>query len=301
MAENEVIFRLILNSEGFIGGLRNSSAGMNSCARMRTTRKSPMLAVGAVAATVVTGLVGLTLKAASTGDELLKLSKQSGLSVERISLLRFAAEQSETNINELTQGLKFLSRAMLEAGDSSSKQAQIFKALEISTIDTATGAVRPLEQVMLDLADAFKGLPDGATKTTVAVQLLGRAGQQLIPFLNEGRDGIEALTAKAKELGLEWDAKTAKAADKLGDQLKELRSQISGTGENLGKLLVGPALDFLGWLNATLLAINKVKEQGFKDFNRSINETIGAVSGFSKARDIQDKLEQWNSAFQRGF
>jgi hypothetical protein len=53
------------------------------------------------------------------------------------------------------------------------------------------------------IADKFKEMPDGVRKTALSMDLFGKAaGPAMIPFLNQGRESIEALLAKMRELGV---------------------------------------------------------------------------------------------------
>ena len=88
--------------------------------------------------------------------------------------------------------------------------------------------MRPTEAVLLDLADAFAAMPDGAEKSALAVKLFGKSGVELIPFLNQGRAGIEELKQKFKELGLEIRGDTARAAEKFNDTLDTVKQALQG-------------------------------------------------------------------------
>jgi hypothetical protein len=72
------------------------------------------------------------------------------------------------------------------------------------------------------LADAFKNMADGPEKAADAVALLGRAGLNLIPFLNKGSDGIREFNAMVDEYGpnvtkngIEKNEEWQKATEKL--------------------------------------------------------------------------------------
>jgi hypothetical protein len=50
---------------------------------------------------------------------------------------------------------------------------------------------------LLEVANAFQKMPDGARKSAIALKLFGLEGAKLIPFLNEGAKGIQALEDEA--------------------------------------------------------------------------------------------------------
>jgi hypothetical protein len=52
-------------------------------------------------------------------------------------------------------------------------------------------------------------MPDGAEKSALAGQIFGEAEAELIPFLNQGRDGITELTDELRSLGIEMSDESA--------------------------------------------------------------------------------------------
>jgi ribosomal protein L12E/L44/L45/RPP1/RPP2 len=175
----------------------------------------------------VGALVAAGKAALDTADNLSKLSQKTGISVESLSLLKPIAEQSGVSLEGLAKGMQKLATAMVEAAGGSKEQVEAFSRLGVSVKDAA-GQLRPTEDVLLDLADAFAAMPDGAEKSALAVKLFGKSGVELIPFLNQGRAGIEQLKQKFKELGLEISGDTAKAAEKFNDTLDTVKQALSG-------------------------------------------------------------------------
>nr|WP_287383115.1 phage tail protein [Ralstonia sp.] len=102
--------------------------------------------------------------------------------------------------------------------------------------------MRDSEQVLLDLADRFKAMPDGAEKAALAVDIFGKAGAEMIPFLNQGRDGIGALKQEAAELGLQLSADTAAQAGNFNDALDKLKLATQSIGNQIIASLL-PALN----------------------------------------------------------
>ncbi len=87
-------------------------------------------------------------------------------------------------------------------------------------------------------------MPDGAEKSALAVKLFGKSGVELIPFLNQGRAGIEELKAKFRELGLEISGDTARAAEQFNDTLDTVKQALSGLALRVAEAAL-PALQQL--------------------------------------------------------
>jgi hypothetical protein len=174
----------------------------------------------------VGALVAFVRHAADAADELGKLSQKTGIAVEQLSQLKYAASLSDVDVGTLAKGMKGLSLAMVDAGNSTSKSAQVFKAMGV---DVSGGPKKTLEA----LADVFAGLEDGETKATLATHLFGKAGMELIPMLNQGAAGMRAAEEEAARLGLTLSEDAAKAAEKFNDNLKTMKASSEAFGLTL--------------------------------------------------------------------
>ena len=97
--------------------------------------------------------------------------------------------------------------------------------------------------MLLDVADAFALLPEGAARSAKAAELFGaKLGTVMIPFLTQGRAGIEALGDEIERLGGLMSDETAKAAAEFNDNLDRLKTLSSSAGIALANELV-PALN----------------------------------------------------------
>ena len=117
------------------------------------------------------------------------------------------------------------------------------------------------------MAGKFAAMEDGTTKTALAVQLFGRSGAALIPFLNQGRDGIQRMLDISKELGLTWSGNDAAAAKKFAEQVDLLTLQAEAFKEKL-------AIGVMPALNTIAAAFIRVDGSG-----RSLATTLGQDIG----------------------
>ena len=185
----------------------------------------------------VAGFAAMIKSAIDAADRLNKLSQKIGISVEALSTLRFAAQLSDVSLESLQKGIKSLSQNITEANTGIGDGAQLFQALGIS-VKNADGSMKSTEDVLLQVANVFANLEDGAVKTTLAVKLFGKSGMDMIPFLNQGAAGITQLTAEAERLGLKLTTETARSAEAFNDNLTSLKASSSS-------LSIALARDFL--------------------------------------------------------
>lgn len=176
-------------------------------------------AVTSAVGAVIDGFVNAR-KAAADLDS---MSQRVGIGAARLSELKFAAEATGTPVTLLAQGLQKLSVVLqnVGAGDVKGPAARALDALGVSATDS-NGKVREMSSVLEDLAAKFASYRDGAQKTALATMLFGESGARLIPFLNQGSEGLARLTEEARALGLVLDERTTSAAAALEDELVKL-------------------------------------------------------------------------------
>ncbi len=179
---------------------------------------------GAAAGLSFVGLVAGLKGVVDQLDALDESAQSVGLTTEALSGLRAAAVFGGVGTEALDLALTKLSVKLTDAAAGGRESSATFAALGIQVRD-ASGAVRGTDQVLSDLADRFASYRDGAEKTALAVDLFGKAGAKLIPFLNQGRSGIAALVTEAQRMGVVIGGDAAGSAAKLNDQLDKLNLQ----------------------------------------------------------------------------
>jgi lambda family phage tail tape measure protein len=201
------------------------------------------LIAGASIAALGVGITALVMPVARVGDEFFKLSQKTGVSVEALTALDYAAKLSDVTTEGLTKALQKLSVAMFDTQVNGQEGSAALKALGVSATD-AHGQIRPTEAVLLDLAEKFATMPDGADKAALAVKLFGKEGLAIIPFLNQGREGITALMEEAQRLGLVMSEDVARASEVFNDNLTRLSAIFEGVQRQIGAAVIPILADF---------------------------------------------------------
>ncbi len=169
-------------------------------------------------------LVTDTIEASS---KFVDLSQKIGIAIEPLQQLEYAAEQSGATIDSLSAGLGKFSMFLAGAAKGSKENKKTLKGLGISAKD-ALGGLRPMEDVLGDVAERFANMPDGPLKTAKAMELFGRGGKDLVPLLNEGREGVSKLRKEFVALGGQIESKDAVAMESLGDDFNRLKVTAKG-------------------------------------------------------------------------
>lgn len=192
--------------------------------------------VGAAAGAAASAIFGIVKFTADAGDQAYKMSQKIGISVERLQELQYAAKLSDVEAENFGVSMRFLSRNMNDAVNGSKEAQKTFKALGVSI--GSKGALRGADEVLADLADKFAAMPDGAQKTAMAMDIFGRSGSDLIPFLNGGSKGIAELSEEARRLGIVMSTDQAKAGEAFNDNLTRLFASLNGVRNIIGNGLL---------------------------------------------------------------
>jgi lambda family phage tail tape measure protein len=205
---------------------------LSGLAEVASRVNSAIAGIGvAVAAASISKFVKSSIDAA---DALYKMSQRVGVSVEKLSLLIPIAEQSGISSGSLEISLRRLSDAMFSAATGAKDARQLFRALGVE-VKNQDGTLRATDQVLIDLAERFKAMPDGAQKSALALQIFGRAGTDIIPFLNQGRDGIAALTEELQALGVQIGTDTSAHAEEFNDALHKIKLIVKSVGNQIAE------------------------------------------------------------------
>jgi len=229
--------------------------------------------VGAVAGVVAFAKVGT-----DAADAAKKQAQEAGLAIDAYGRLSFAAEQSGVSQEELGGAMARLNRELGEVAGGSEKAKAKFAALGINVQD-ATGKLKPTEAIVRELADRFNKLPDGAEKSALAIDLFGKAGAGMLPFLNAGGAGLAALGAQAEALGIVFTNEQGTIAEAMNDSLAALNKARVGVQSQIG-LLFAPVIT--RGSDAIIDIITRNRQAMVDWTDELVNKTVPIVEDFAK-------------------
>ena len=248
MAQNvvEIIIKAIDNTKS---GLTTPITSLESLSGA-LGKLSTFFKIGEAAATYF--FEQLISKSIESAAQLEVMSEKTGLSTESLSTLGYAAQQSDLSMEQLELGLKKMSTAMYQAEQGNYKTIATFQGLGVS-IANSNGSLKTQDQVLLQVAQAFSKMQDGAAKSAIAVQLFGKSGTDMIPFLDKGAAGIAQLEQQARDFGLEIGGKTAEEALTFQNTVKQIKDAVTGFGNSLAKDALPFLVQFSGQIRDMLL------------------------------------------------
>lgn len=226
---------------------------------------------GVAVAAAATAFAVMAKKTINTMDAMAKMAQQAGVSVESLSRLGYAADLSGLSSEKLATNLIRLTKGMSDASQGIGEAKKGFDALGIEG-----GSIKSADEALLQIADRFSKMPDGAEKTAIAYQLFGRAGAQMIPMLNQGREGLKKVGDEAERFGKVMTNEGAKAAEQFNDNLTRLGSIAEGV--------------FIQMANEWLPTINDFVDALFEANRASLNlgESLFVALGTSVPRSLDE-------------
>lgn len=268
-----------------ISAIDETKAAFNSINKSLGTLRSSFQSLSIVAtATVFAGFIKAQIDAM---DALNDMSERTGVAVDELSRLQYAAKLSDVNTEQLQGGLVKLSRGMADASKQTGEAYNAFTALGIS-VKNNDGTLKSSSQVLGELADKFAGYENGAAKTALATAIFGRSGAELIPLLNQGSAGITDLGRELEVLGGVVMPEAAKQAGIFNDNIDRLGIVAGSVGKSIANELLTPINRVIG----LIFAINKVaadRGMSFWDFLKPpTKETAGA---FLEIEELYKKFQ----------
>ena len=238
-----LVVELIAKTDGFQAGLtRAAEAARKSSGDITGAFEKIQGALGAIGVGLSAAAISSAVKhTTELGDELFKMSQRVGVSVENLSTLRYSFDLAGVSMEDMDGLLVKLNKKLGEAGAGSAEAGQFLKQFGINVAEIRNGTLTT-DEALKRIADRFASSPDGINKTAAAIEAFGKSGAKIIPFLNSGREGIEALQTEADKLGLKLSTETAQRMEAFNDQLRTLEFASEGArAAIIGSML--PALE----------------------------------------------------------
>src|SRR5579859_3064902 len=264
------------------GETSRSSSGMFN--QLAGVGKAALMVTGAAMVGVAGVAIELEHHAEETGQAAYDMSEKFGLMPHQASAWVVAGQAVGVSQESMTTGFKFLSRNMESArmemqatGKIPPLIAQPFKDLGVQLTDSG-GHFRNLNDIMLDASSRFAAMPDGAEKAGLAMKLFGRSGSDLLPVLDEGKQGLEGLMAAGKASGAVMSDQQVNAAHQAFLAHKQFDQAIAGVTNRLSVGLLPAMTAGFGFITGTAIpAVSSIV--GWLGKNKDVVAMVGAAIG----------------------
>lgn len=239
---------LYLDKSLFTKGLKGVSAELKAFGAGVSAIGKKFMAVGA---SITAPLLAAAKSWASSGAEIYRMSQRTGMAVEKLSALKFAAEETGVEFETLEGGIKKMQKAIYASLSSKGGGSNFLRGLIGMSPEKQLGAI----------ADKMASITNPTERAAFAIQVFGRSGTAMIPMLSKGAEGLNEMRKEAEAMGKIRSAEDAAAALQLSIAWKHLTGSIAGVKNALGSA-VGPLLTsfFIGVQKNIMAARAWIKE-----------------------------------------
>lgn len=256
-------------AKGAAASMAATAASAKAAAASMATMAGPMLALAAAAGLAGKAVFDLADFASQFADNMLIMSRTTGLAADTLIGLRFAAAAGGGSIEKLGTGLKSFTK---RAGDAATKggEAEIaFTRIGVEVNDAA-GEIRDMDAILRDTLDSIAALPTAAQRATAAMEIFGARGAELVAVLGDGSAALDEWTEKARAAGVELDEGLLAASTDMDRAMADLDLSIIAVKLTLGE-------GFTPAVSASIIMV--------RDFFTGLNAVVGVLGDLKRASD----------------
>lgn len=211
-----------------------------------------MKAVGPEVAVVTAGLAGMVgavvaidaavfafaKHAAEAGEGALDFSDRTGIAVENVGALEFAAKSVGASLGEVTQVMKFMERGSASADAATGKFG---KALQDMGLNAKEFIALDSESKLFKLAEGLRHGSDSGHLMADAMAIMGRNGQQAITWVN---DLTPEMLKLGESMGIAWNRELVEKAEAFNIEMGVVKTALGNVGTQIG-IVVLPKIEEL--------------------------------------------------------
>ena len=194
-----------------------------------------LLSAGAFAAG--TAMLGMAYNAGTTADDLLTMSRNTGISVEELQKMQYASDIVDVSMDQMTGSLSKLVKQM-----GSGNKA--FETLGVSITDE-NGNMRDAVDVWYDSLEALSQIENETERDQIAMDLFGRSAMEMSGIIDDGGEALRNLGQEAEDMGLILSEDAVSAAGEFNDQIDKFKNQATQAFFEAGAALADSLLPLL--------------------------------------------------------
>jgi hypothetical protein len=194
--------------------------------------KKALVALTAAATAAAVAIGKLMSEAGDFADDLITLSNKTGLSVEALQELQYAARFVDVEVETMTSSMNKLTKTMDSARDAQlsgqlNDQALAYQALGIEVTNT-DGTLRNNKVVFYEVLDALGKVANETERDALAMSIFGKSATELNPLIKAGSTELARLAAEAHEVGAVVSDEGVSALGAFDDNMESLTASTQG-------------------------------------------------------------------------
>src|SRR6185369_15490496 len=159
---------------------------------------------------IVTPILASAKAFSDMGDAFDKMSQRTGISVEALSEIGFAAGQSGATLEDVETAVRKMQKTIADSVGGSKEATAALADLGLTAEQLLQ--LKPEDQFAA-VAQRLSEIADPALRAAAAMGVFGRGGTSLLPLVTD----LQSLRAEARALGVTMSTQDAMAAAALND------------------------------------------------------------------------------------
>ena len=262
----------------------------NNVAKMSKGVGALKTAFGALAgAMALRAFVNFASEQLKMADAMGKLSTKLQISTTALQTFRFAGEQSGETFQTMDNNLIKFAKNLGEAQTGIGLAKRELEILGISLRDSS-GNFKSHEEILNEVADAYKSMDNPARKMAAAMALFGRSGHVMVNMLSDGSEGLKDLRKQLVSTGGIIKESFIRDAEDANDAMNLLSHTFGAmttrllSGLSPAILEVTDALQLLMGLDPNkTMSLRRLRKE-YDDLDVSISKTATRIRKMEQAR-----------------
>lgn len=240
LSAGDIVFDITGDITGLNSAMQQASASASANFGNVSRAVGGAMAAGGAA---ITGFAAMSIMGfTDTGDALAKMNDRTGLSIDTLSRLKSAADESDGSITGIGNATKRFATTLTDAREGTTTAIEALGRLGL-TVDDYAG--KNPDQIFMMTADAIAAIEDPTLRSAAAQGVWGRAGNELLPMLAGGTQAFHDLMAATNRVFTPED--TAKAVDYQNAQ-KNLFQSLAALSDVVAVALVPKLTELMTWV-----------------------------------------------------
>ena len=229
--------------------------------------KSPQLALAAgIGAVVTAGFKAAEAMSAYT-DGIVNLAASTGMSVESVAGLEFAAKGAGIELSTMETGLRALAKRAGEAAIKGGTAAKAFERIGVDVKDSR-GQLKGMDALLAEVVDGLSAMGNATESAAIAQEILGGRGVMLAAALSDGSGALTEWTERVREAGIVSEEMQI-ASKRMDAAQAELAFSARAAGQTFGKEFV-PAVTRTKKIMTGALNVLNQSVQGYAQLGERI-------------------------------
>lgn len=171
------------------------------------------------AAGAVTGLAALVTSAASSADELLTLSRNTGLSTDELQKMKYASERIDVPLSTITSAVERMKNNLNKSTDA-------WANIGVKVKD-ANGNFKSTEQIFQETLKALSRIDNETQRDAEAMKIFGRNAGELSGLIDDGGAALARFGQEAEQIGGIIPEEDLKKLGEFQDVLDQTKAKLS--------------------------------------------------------------------------